>query len=50
MEWNKRLGNHQQLSSLATKMEEKLKIIFSSFGGPHGRQPRVRVNKFAKGM
>ena len=51
MEWNKRLGNNQseQFSSLATKMEENLRILFSSVGGTHGRLPRLRVTRFTEG-
>ena len=51
MEWNKRLGNNQseQFSSLATKMEENLKILFSLVEGTHGRQPSIRVNSFTQG-
>ena len=51
MEWEERLSNNQseQFSRLATKMEENLKILFSSVGGTQDRHPRVRVDRFSQG-
>ena len=51
MEWDERLSNNQseQFRSLANRMAENLRILFSSVGGTQRRQPRVRVTGFSQG-
>ena len=51
MEWDEKLANQPspEFISLATRMEENLKILFSSVGGTQGRQPMIRVNRFTEG-
>jgi hypothetical protein len=51
MEWEETLGNNQseRFTSLATKMEENLKILFSSVEETQDRHPRVRVHRFSEG-
>ena len=51
MQWDKRLGNIQsdQFTSLANRIADNLRILFSSVGVTHGREPRVRVTGFSQG-